>query len=211
MGRRRHRRHLRPLPAAVLFTGTVERARRHPQGARIRPDIQRGQPRRGREGLLLLRRQHAHPQLHEAAVQVPAGRFSLPATGGRKPRPRGRRAGVRTAGHRRLRRGPLLRRVRRICEGRCRRHLHPDRGLEPRPRRRRAAPAAAIVVPQYLGLGRNTAAPARHLAGYPECRPRRPGRGRQPGRWPEKPAIQVPARASSPVWRPRRQAPVHRQ
>ena len=35
--------------------------------------------------------------------------------------------------NRRLRRRPLFRRVRRICQGRRRRHLHPDRGLEPRP------------------------------------------------------------------------------
>ena len=43
----------------------------------VRPDEQRGQPRRRRQGILLLPRQHAHAFLHEVPVQVSAGGISL--------------------------------------------------------------------------------------------------------------------------------------
>ena len=70
-------------------------------------------------------------------------------------------AGVRTAGHRRVRRQPLLRRVRRICQGRYRRHPDPDHGREPRPGSRQHSPAADRVVSQHMVLGeRNPAARA---------------------------------------------------
>ena len=75
--RRRPRRHLRPAPAHLLRPGAVERPRPHPQRAALRPDRQRGQSWRRRQGILLLPRQHAHPFLHEVPVQVSAGRLSL--------------------------------------------------------------------------------------------------------------------------------------
>ena len=52
-----------------------------------------------------------------------------------------------------IRRGPLLRRVRGIREGRAGGHLHPHRGLQPRAGGGGAAPPAAPVVPQHLGVG----------------------------------------------------------
>ena len=58
--------HLRRQAAAVLRAGAVERRRPDPQGAAVRPDQHRGQPRRGRQGVLLLPRQHAHALLHAA-------------------------------------------------------------------------------------------------------------------------------------------------
>ena len=88
--RRRHRRHLRPPPAHLLRAGAVERERSHPERAHLRADRQRRQSRRGREGILLLPRQHAHAFLHEVSVQVPAGRVPLRATGGREPAARQR-------------------------------------------------------------------------------------------------------------------------
>ena len=42
----------------------------------VRADQQRGQSRRGREGVLLLPRQHADALLHEVSLQVSAGRLS---------------------------------------------------------------------------------------------------------------------------------------
>ena len=60
--------------------GAVERARPDPQGAAVRPDRQRGQPRRGRQGVLLLPRLHADALLHEDALQVSAGGVPLRAT-----------------------------------------------------------------------------------------------------------------------------------
>ena len=102
----------------VLRAGAVERQRSDPQGAAVRPHEQRGQPRRGRQGVLLLPRLDADALVHEVSVQVPAGgvsRTTSSSTTNRGARPR--RAGVRAARHGRLRRGPLFRRVRRVREG----------------------------------------------------------------------------------------------
>ncbi len=49
-------------------------------------DQQRRQPRRRREGVLLLPRQHADPLVHEVSVQVSAGRLSLCRPGRDEPR-----------------------------------------------------------------------------------------------------------------------------
>ena len=100
-------------------------------------DQRRGQPRRGREGVLLLPRQHAHPLVHEVAVQVPAGGVPLhrPGRDQRAAQPAG--VGVRAAGHRRLRRGPLLRRVGRIRQGGARGHPDPHHASATAARRRR--------------------------------------------------------------------------
>ena len=64
----------------------VERARSDPEGAPLRPHQQRGQPRRGREGVLLLRRQHADALVHEVPVQVSAARVSVPGPDRDQPR-----------------------------------------------------------------------------------------------------------------------------
>ena len=69
----------------------------------------------------------------------------------------GRRAGVRAARHRRLRRGPLLRHRHRVRQGDAGGPLHPDRGVQPRPRAGAAAHPAAPLVPQHLGLGHASA------------------------------------------------------
>ena len=74
--RRRPRRHLRPAPISVLRAGAVERPRSDSQGAAVWPDRQRGQPRRGRQGVLLLPRQHADALVHEISLQVSAGGVS---------------------------------------------------------------------------------------------------------------------------------------
>ena len=81
-----------------------------PEGAAVRPHRRRGQPRRGRQGVLLLPRLHADALLHEVPLQVSAGGLSVRGARGGEPPARPERAGVRAARHRRLRRGPLLRR-----------------------------------------------------------------------------------------------------
>ena len=68
----------------------VERRRSDPEGAAVRPDRQRGQPWRGREGVLLLPRQPAEPRVHEVPVQVPAA--GLPVRGSACRRTRARTA-----------------------------------------------------------------------------------------------------------------------
>ena len=70
--------------AALLRAGALERQGPDPQGAPVRADQQRRQPRRGREGVLLLPRQHADALVHEVPVQVPAGGVSLRATSSRR-------------------------------------------------------------------------------------------------------------------------------
>ena len=56
---------------------SVERPRSDPEGAHVRPDEQRGQPRRRRQGILLLSRQHSDALVHEVPVQV-SRRRSIP-------------------------------------------------------------------------------------------------------------------------------------
>ena len=80
LGRGRHRRHQRRPAAALPGAGPVERHGPDPQGAPLRPDQQRGQPRRGRQGAVLLPRRHADALLPEDALQVSAG-ASFPTRG----------------------------------------------------------------------------------------------------------------------------------
>ena len=85
MGRGRHRRHLRRPAAPVLRARAVERRRSDPEGAAVRPHRQRGQPRRGREGVLLPPRQPADARVHEVPVQVPAAGLPVRRLVGREP------------------------------------------------------------------------------------------------------------------------------
>ena len=72
-------------PAAALpRAGAVERPRPDPEGAPLRPDQRRGQPRRGREGALLLPRRHADALVPEDALQVSAARVPLRASWSRR-------------------------------------------------------------------------------------------------------------------------------
>ena len=86
LGRGWARWHQRREAAPVPRARAVERARPDPEGAPLRAHQRRGQPRRGREGVLLLRRQPADAQLPAVAVQVPARRVPV-------RRPRRRRTG----------------------------------------------------------------------------------------------------------------------
>ena len=98
---------------------------------------------------------HADALVHAVALQVPAGAPSPTTTWSRTNRPRGpRRARVRAARHRRLRRRPLLRR-RTSSTPRPRRTTScvRDHRRQPRPRAGAAPPAAHALVPQHLGLG----------------------------------------------------------
>ena len=120
----------------------------------VRPDQQRGQSRRGRQGVLLLPRQHADALLHEVSLQVSAGRLSrmirLVADQSR-PQPPGIR--VRTDQHGRLRRGPLLRRVRGIRQGIARGHPGSNQRPQSRSGARGDSRAADALVPQSLVVG----------------------------------------------------------
>ena len=150
LGRGRARGPLRRQAAAVFRAGAVERRRSDPEGAAVRAHQQRGQSRRGREGVLLLSRLDADAFLPEVSLQVSAARLSVRRPGAHQPRAAARRAGVRAARHRRLRRRPVLRRVRRVREGVARGHPDPDHRVQPRTAGRDAARAADVLVPQHL-------------------------------------------------------------
>ena len=154
VGRGRHRRDLRRAPAAVPGTRPVERRRSDPEGADVRPHQQRGQPRRGRQGVLVLPRQHPDALLSEVPIQVPAAGLPLRGPPGHQRAPRQAGHGVRAPGHRDLRRGPLLRRGRRVRQGRPRRHPHARDRAQPRPGGGVAAPAPDALVSQHVVVGR---------------------------------------------------------
>jgi hypothetical protein len=60
-----------PTTSSSSSRGAVEWARPHSEGALIRADQQREQPRRGRQGVLLLYRQHPDALVHEVSLQYP--------------------------------------------------------------------------------------------------------------------------------------------
>ncbi len=62
---------LRPLPDPGLRPRLLERARPDPQGAAVRPRPRGGQPRRGRQGVLLLPRHHADALLLKWLYKYP--------------------------------------------------------------------------------------------------------------------------------------------
>ena len=124
-----------------------------PQRAPVRAHGARGQPRRGRQGGVLLPRRDADPLVRQGPLQVSAARVPL-----RRPR-RGERAAraarprVRARRHGRLRRRPLLRRHRRARQGLPRRRARHHHGRQPRARGGAPGRAADALVPQHLGLG----------------------------------------------------------
>ena len=65
-------------------------ARPDPQGADLRPHRRRGQPRRGRQGVLVVPRLHADPLVDALALPLPAGRVPLRRARRREPAPRPR-------------------------------------------------------------------------------------------------------------------------
>ncbi len=198
VGRGRPGRDLRRRAAPLLRPRALERAGPHPQGAPLRTDQQRGEPRRGRQGVLLLPRLDADPLVHEVPLQVPAARVPLSGPPRDEPEADPRGARVRAARHGDLRRRPVLRRLRRVRQGRARGRPGPHVGAQPRSGGGAAARPAAALVPQHLvvgGRGRETG-PARG---------RRSDRGVPPGAA-RHDAI-VRRRAGAPLRREREQRP----
>ena len=154
LGRGRPGRVLRRRAAAVPRARAVERARPDPQGAAVRVDRRRGQPWRGRQGLLVVPRRRAQPRLEPLALPLPAAR--LPVRGpARRERPaRQVRPGVRAARHRGVRRRPVLDRRGGLRQGRPDRPADDRPGHQRRARAGRPARAADGLVPQHLVVGR---------------------------------------------------------
>ena len=85
-------RDLRPPPARLLRARALEREGPDPEGAALRPDELRGQPRRGRQGVLVLPRLDADALVHEVPLQVPAG--GVPVRGSSSRRTAGARSRI---------------------------------------------------------------------------------------------------------------------
>ena len=98
------RRRAAPLPRARA----LERPRPDPEGAHLRAHRQPGQPRRGRQGVLVVPRRDAEPLLEPLALPLSAGRVPVRAARRRERGARQARSRVRAARHRHLRRRPLL-------------------------------------------------------------------------------------------------------
>ena len=86
--------------------------------------------------------------------KYPAGGISLSRPGGDQRAALARRDGVRTSRHRHLRRRPIFRCLRGICQGRSGRCADQDLGLQSRPGSSPDSSASHIVVPQHVVLGR---------------------------------------------------------
>ncbi len=175
LGRGRAGRHLRRPAAALLRTGALEREGPDPQGAAVRADQQRGESRRGRQGVLLLPRLDGHSLVHEVPLQVPSGGVSVRRAHRAEPPPGPTRLRVRAARHGRVRPRSLLRRVRRIRQGVPGGPPRPDHRREPRSGAGHAARAADPLVPQHLVVGRRRASPSAPAGGLRRDRGLPPG------------------------------------
>ena len=137
LGRRRAAGHHRSRMPPLLRARALERERPDPQGAAVRPDGPGGQPRRGRQGALLLPRRHADPLVHEGALQVPAARVSLRAARRGEPPPRQDDASSRADRHRASSTTTATSTCSSSTRRPPRRHPDPDHGRQPRARGRR--------------------------------------------------------------------------
>ena len=152
--RGRHGRDLRHPPRAVPGPRALERRRPDPEGADVRPDRAAGQPRRGRQGVLVVPRGAAEPRPAALALPLPAGR--VPVRGARQPRPRAARPRVRAARHRRVRRRPLLVGRGHLREGLADRDPGADRPSRTTGRTRRRSTCCRRCGSATRGVGRPT-------------------------------------------------------
>ena len=117
----------RPLAAPVLRPRALERQRPDPEGAPLRPHELRGQPRRGRQGVLVGARLHAHALVDAVALQVPAARVPVRATSSPRTPAAASSSTSTNWSTPACSTRPLLRRRDDVRQGRAGRHLHRDR------------------------------------------------------------------------------------
>ena len=142
----------------------------------------------------------------KALYKYPQAEFPYERAGPGQPRARQGGARVRADRHRRVRRSALLRRLRRVRQGRYRRHPDPHHGGQPRARGRDGPSPADALVPEHLELGTRGGG----LLAQAQHPPERTGRAWSPStavwgatRWTprlRRPAL--PRSSSSPTTRP---------
>ena len=144
---------VRRVRTAEPGAGALEREGSDPQGADVRPGQLGGQPRRGRQGLLVVHGRRAERGLAQVAVPLPAGGVPLrgPRLDERSALQAG--AGVRAPGHRRLRRRALLGRRGGVRQGVADRHPDAHPGPQPGPGGGHAPRPSDAVVPQHVVVG----------------------------------------------------------
>ena len=161
LGRGRPARHQRRPGPPLLRPRALERPRPDPQGAALRPDRPRGQPRRGRQGGLLLPRRHATHSYLKALYKYPQRAFpyaELVAENRRRGRDQPEYELLDTGVFAEDRYFDVVVEYAKAAPDdiliRITRH-------QPRSRGGAAPPAADALVPQHLGLGlvRRPAAP----------------------------------------------------
>ena len=173
VGRGRSARHQRPPAAPLLLGGALEREGPDRQRAPVRAHQCRRQPRRGRQGILLLSRQPANARLHERALQIPL-RVPLRRSQGSQPRRLAPR--IRARQHGQARGQCVLRRLRRVRQSRSGGHPHPDHLRQPGRRDEDLARSADALATQHLVLVGGEAADA--VARHGRCIPARRSSGR---------------------------------
>ncbi len=170
LGRGRLRGVLRRQAAPLLRPRAVERPRSDPQGTAVRAHERGGNHGEDvKEYYFYLDSTPTHSYM-KWLYKYPQGAYPYAdlIDTNRRAIPHGLR--VRAAGHRRVRGGPVLRRVRGIREAGSRRRADPDHRGEPRPGRRDAARAADSVVSKHVdvvagdGRSRSCAKPRRRRA-----------------------------------------------
>ena len=170
---------LRHRAAAVPGAGAVERPGPDPQGAGLRADRRGGQPRGGRQGVLVVPGRPAQPCLEPLALPLPAGGVPLSGPDRGERQAQQVRPGVRAARHRRVRPGPLLDHRGLLRQGGPRRPADGHHRDQRRAHRRHPAPAAHRLVPQHLVLG-SGCAQAGHRGGRGNVGPDRAPLPRHP-------------------------------
>src|SRR5437763_1223495 len=100
--RGRPRRDVRRGAAPLLRARVLERARSHPERAHIRAHGHGREPRRGREGILVVRRRDADGVLAPLAVSLPARGLPVRRAVIGEPAPDARRPRIRASGNRHL-------------------------------------------------------------------------------------------------------------
>ena len=140
----------RRLQPPVARAVAVERPGPDPQGADVRAGRPRGQPRRGRQGILVVPRRRPEQRLAALALPLPAGRVPVRGPGRDQPRAVQARTRIRADRHRHLRRRPLLDRRGPLRQGERDRHPDADHRAQPGPGGRHAPRPADAVVPQRV-------------------------------------------------------------
>ena len=145
----------RTRTAAVLRARALERARSDSEGAPVRADQQRVESRRGRQGVLLLRRLDRHALVHEVPLQVSAAGIPVPGSRGGQPAAVADGVRVRVARHGVFDEDRYFDVFLEYAKAGAGRHPRSRSRSKSRARGSPAPRAADALVPQYVVVGKS--------------------------------------------------------